>query len=170
MSHDSDFRTDHKILAITVHRPWSELIARGVKTIETRSWAPYSFMLGRYLAIHASTRWDQEGAEFITRCHARFLIDAPRVEECPAGIVAVAQLVGWVQRVEVGDRPPKVLAMLPGHSFGGEDWRWFHTNEFGWVLRGVKRFAPVAARGQQKLWVMSKPVYDAVRRRYGKAA
>jgi hypothetical protein len=157
---------DHKILALTVHRPWSELIARGLKTVETRGWAPPPWMLGRYLAIHASTRWDQEGAEFIERAHSRFLAPRLLVNECPAGIIAVAQLVGWVQRVDIGDRPPKVIAMLPGHAFGGDDWRWFHANEFGWVLRGVKRIAPVAARGQQKLWAMSKPVYDSVRARY----
>ena len=26
--------------ALTLHQPWASLIAHGVKTIETRSWAP----------------------------------------------------------------------------------------------------------------------------------
>jgi hypothetical protein len=89
---------DHKILGLTVRRPWAELIAQGIKTIENRSWAPPAFMLGRYLAIHASPMWDQEGEDFIRRNHPRFAVDPPPASECPHGIIAVAQLVGWVQR------------------------------------------------------------------------
>lgn len=162
---------DHKILALTIDRPWSELIAMGKKTIEieTRDWPPYEWMLGRYLAIHASTRWNQDAADYIPRDGRFQIFDRFLPEQCPAGIIAVAQLVGWVQRVDVGDRPPKVLAMLPGHAYGGDDWRWFHAKQFGWVLRGVKRFPPVAVRGQQKLWAMKPPVYESVKRRYAQA-
>ena len=41
--------------ALTVRQPWASLIAAGVKTIETRSWAT-SFR--GPLAIHAGKRWD----------------------------------------------------------------------------------------------------------------
>lgn len=169
--------SDHQILALSVRSPHAELIARGLKTIEGRSWAPYDFMLGRFIAIHASRMWDQEGADYIRRNHPKFAVDPPLVQECVYGIVAVARLVGWVQRTESG--PPRTVQMLPGHAFGDNldplgtsiDWRWFTgIFEYGWVLRDVRRIAPVACVGRQKLWAMSKPVYDAVRRRYGKAA
>ena len=42
--------------AITLHQPWASLIAEGVKTIETRSWAPPAALWGERIAIHAATR------------------------------------------------------------------------------------------------------------------
>lgn len=41
---------------ITLHQPWATLIALGVKTIETRSWAPPKALIGERLLIHAGTR------------------------------------------------------------------------------------------------------------------
>jgi hypothetical protein len=169
---------DHKILGLTVRRPWAELIAQGIKTIENRSWAPPAFMLGRYLAIHASPMWDQEGEDFIRRNHPRFAVDPPPASECPHGIIAVAQLVGWVQRGPENDPRPRTVAMLEGHAFGKAedplghsiDWRWFVGAEYGWVLRNVKRFSPVAVRGRQKLWALPPLVYESVKRHWAKAA
>lgn len=163
--------SDHKILGLTVHSPWAELIAQGDKTVECRSWAPFEFMLGRYVAIHASTRWDQEGYEFLRRNPQRFRVDPPRAEWCKHGVIAVARLVGWVRRPELGaPGGPLVVQMLPGHSFTEADWRWFHQSEFGWVLRSVKRIRPIEMKGRQGLWALPPPVYEAVRRRYTRAA
>lgn len=39
--------------AITLHQPWATLVALGVKTIETRSWAPPKALIGERLLIHA---------------------------------------------------------------------------------------------------------------------
>ena len=39
--------------AITLHQPWASLIAEGIKTIETRSWAPPRQLIGQRIAIHA---------------------------------------------------------------------------------------------------------------------
>jgi hypothetical protein len=39
--------------ALTLHQPWASLIALGVKTIETRSWACPPSLIGQPLAIHA---------------------------------------------------------------------------------------------------------------------
>lgn len=163
---------DQKILGLTIHAPWGELIAMGKKPIENRSWPPYTWMLGRFIAVHQSTRWDQEGADYIKRNHPRFQLDPPAWAECKFGVIAVAQLVGWVQRTETG--PPRVVQMLPGHGFSAGafsdvDWRWFHGSEFGWVLRDVRRIAPVACSGRQKLWELPKLVYGSVRDRYGRA-
>lgn len=164
---------DEKILGLTVRAPHAELIARGRKPIEGRGWPPYEWMLGRYIAVHASRAFDQEGADFIQRNHGRFAVDPPRWEECVFGIVAVARLVGWVQRTENG--PPKTIAMLPGHAFGDNldelgtsiDWRWFSgVYEYGWVLREVTRISPVACNGRQKLWKLPPLVYESVRNRW----
>jgi hypothetical protein len=42
--------------AISLWQPWASLIAHGVKTIETRSWAPPKSLLGQRIAIHAAKR------------------------------------------------------------------------------------------------------------------
>lgn len=169
---------DHKILALTIDRPWANLIAEGKKTIETRMWPPHLEHLGRHIAIHASTRWNQQAAEFVGRNLERFRVnEQPREGLCSAGIIAVARLVGWVehthwddQRRELAERPPAVVQMLPGHEYRDPDWRWFTQNRFAWLLREVRPIVPVAVKGKQKLWIMSKPVYDSVRNRYGRAA
>lgn len=167
---------DEKILGLTVWNPWAELIARGLKTVENRSWPPYEWMLGRYLAIHASRAYDDEGAAFMRRMHGRFAVDPPLPAECKLGVLAVVRLVGWVQRSPEPDQRPRVVRMLDGHAFGAEldqhghsvDWRWFN-GEYGWVLRDVVRFDPVAAIGRQKLWKLSSTVYTSVRKRYDAA-
>lgn len=154
------------IMGLTVYRPWSELIADGTKPVENRDWAPYPWMLGRYIAVHGSTRWDQEGADFIERGRGRFGVTAPRLESCKVGIIAVAKLVGWVE-----DTPPtgvKVVKMLPGYGYDERDHRWFF-GRFGWLLREVRRIAPIEIRGRQKLWALPPAVYDMVRSRYRRA-
>lgn len=153
-------------MGLTIYRPWSELIADGVKTVENRDWAPYPWMLGRYIAVHGSTRWDQEGADFIDRARERLGTGSPRLEVCKTGIIAVAKLVGWVE-----DTPPtgvRVLKMLPGYGYGEPDHRWFF-GRFGWLLRDVRRIAPIEIRGRQKLWSLPPLVYDMVKSRYRRA-
>lgn len=164
---------DEKILGLTIRSPWAELVARGIKPIENRPWPPYRFMLGRHIAVHASPTWDDQGAQYLRDHHERFAVDPPAPRECKYGVIAVARVVGWVQRTESG--PPRTLAMLPGHAFGENvdalghsiDWRWFmRTFEYGWVLRDVVRITPVACAGRQKLWKLPKYVYASVRERY----
>jgi hypothetical protein len=156
-----------KILGLTVHSPWAELIASGHKTVECRSWPPYEWMLGKYIAVHASTRWDQEGHDFLERNAGRFKVITPRPESCAHGIVAVAQLVGWVRRTELGTPGgPTVVRMLPGHGFSEQDWRWFHIAEYGWILRDVTRILAVAVKGRQGFWPLPPLVYSSVRKRW----
>ena len=40
--------------AITLTQPWATLVALGIKTVETRSWAPPRNLIGQRIAIHAS--------------------------------------------------------------------------------------------------------------------
>jgi hypothetical protein len=165
---------DEKLLGLTIWNPWADLIARGLKTIENRRWPPYDWMLGRYLAIHASRAYDDHGADFIRRNHPRFAVDPPLPAECKLGVIAVARLVGWVRRGPEPDQRPREVKMLVGHAFGAQldalghsvDWRWFHGAEYGWVLRDVVRIEPVAAVGRQKVWRLPPTVYGSVRRRY----
>lgn len=165
---------DEKILGLTIYNPAAELIAAGVKPIENRTWAPYGWMLGKYIAVHASTHYEQSWADYVGR-NAKFQQpNPPRREECKYGVIAVARLVGWVERVDSPEpRPPRVRAMLKGYEFGNNldelgqsiDWRWFE-GPFGWVLRDVVRISPVACAGRQGLWKLPRYVYSSVKQKW----
>lgn len=42
--------------AITLWQPWASLVAEGVKTIETRSWAAPAGLIGQTIGIHAAAK------------------------------------------------------------------------------------------------------------------
>lgn len=58
--------TQAKLYALTLWRPWSTLIAKGVKKIENRPWAPLPTMLepGEWFAIHAGKSYDDTVISF----------------------------------------------------------------------------------------------------------
>jgi hypothetical protein len=43
--------------ALSLTQPFASLVALGQKKVETRSWAPYKYMLGQTIAIHASKKF-----------------------------------------------------------------------------------------------------------------
>jgi rhodanese-related sulfurtransferase len=132
------------IMGITLQQPWAWAIHEMGKPIENRGWAPPEWMLGRYLAIHAGKKWDAEGAEWI---HSRFFRYPLREEMTFGAIVAVAQLVDVVR-----ESPSK----------------WF-VGPVGWVLDDVVAIEPVPCRGKQRLWALSREVYQQVRANWAKA-
>ena len=119
--------------ALTLWRPWSELIARGIKRVENRTWSPRTLATGERFAIHAGLRWDADAAEWC---------DQYRVSQHPAdhptGIVAVVRLGRIIEGP--GDAHP-------------EFWP-FYIGPIGWVLRDIRRVQPVAVRGAQGLWTV----------------
>lgn len=48
--------TDLSIKVLSLHQPYASMIARGVKTIETRSWAAPVSLIGQRVAIHAAAK------------------------------------------------------------------------------------------------------------------
>jgi hypothetical protein len=44
------------IKVLSLHQPWASLVALGVKTIETRSWAAPKSLIGQRIAIHAAAK------------------------------------------------------------------------------------------------------------------
>ena len=128
--------------ALTICQPYAELIARGEKRIENRTW-PTSYR--GPLAIHAgkSREWLDPDE-----------IDYPDGELVFGAVVAVADLVGC-RRVE--------------DLTGG--WR-DHEHAHGpwcWLLANVRRLpTPVPMRGAQGLW--DAPIECAERGEGGDAA
>ena len=89
--------------AITLHQPWASLIALGIKTVETRSWAVPTRLVGQTIAIHAGKRVVRKpGVAVEDEMRARLGEDWHRT--IPAGaVLATATLAGmaWVERVDL---------------------------------------------------------------------
>lgn len=110
--------------ALTVCQPYAELIARGLKPIENRTW-PTAYR--GPLVIHAgkSREWMADG-------------DIEAYPDMAFG--AVVAIVELVDCRRVDDLP----VSLRHHKHANGPWCW--------VLSHVQRLDPVPARGAQGLW------------------
>jgi activating signal cointegrator 1 len=129
------------VKAITLTPPWSSLIARGLKRIETREWRPD--YRGPIL-IHAAKNapgWAQEMAEDWWECG---LID--RWDRLPKGaLVAAAVLVDCHKTEEVAKR---LILTAEEREFGD-----FSPGRWAWVLTDVIPLPhPIPWRGALNLW------------------
>ena len=92
--------------AITLHQPWASLIALGIKTVETRSWAAPGRLLGQTIAIHAGRRVVRQPGECIEReLRARLGEDWVRTgsglgPDIPTGAVLATATLAAMARVE----------------------------------------------------------------------
>lgn len=120
-----------EIRVLTVCQPYAELIRRGVKPIENRTW-PTSYR-GR-IAIHAglSRSWLDDG-------------DLQAYPEMSFGaVVCLATLVACLDLADA-DRWPARWQGLRDHE---------HANgPICWVLEDVRPIAPIEVKGRQGLWL-----------------
>lgn len=128
------------IKAITICQPYAELIARGDKRVENRSWRE------NYrgpIAIHAGK----------SRAWLDTYAPLPAAMDYGA-IVAIAQLVAIVH-IRALDR----WLAQPGHEarFGWLRAHAHFSGPYGWVLEDVRRVGPIPSRGLQGLWSWRVP-------------
>ena len=135
--------------AVTIYQPWASLIAAGLKTIETRTWAT---SYRGPLAIHAGKTVDLDGFRCLNRGLIDRVIGFARGQgwELPfptGAILAVAELVDC--RVCVpGDRE---LALCECECVG-------------WILEDVRALAaPVPCRGYQRIWTVDDAIGQRLR-------
>ena len=161
--------------ALTLYQPWASLIACGVKTIETRSWATnYRGPIAIHAAKTVPRAWEQQANALFDRFKdALRRVALPQLLDngsydllLPAGaVVAVADL--WA----CGEYNPTIGDLeLPTRDRG--DFAAFvkiHENDrltgnfgrgrFGWLLRKVRALdLPIACRGMQGLWTLPDEV------------
>lgn len=150
------------MIAITLWQPWASLIAAGVKSVETRSWAPPENVIGRRIAIHAAARRVENhlNLETIDALEDEFgghwFQDIPR-----AAVVCTALLTGAYQVltgrqddigcVDLGARVPGSYPDLCGiqtDAFGDyRQARWL------WRLENIEPVnPPIPAKGKQGFW------------------
>ena len=138
--------------AVTLWQPYASAVAEGIKTSETRSWAPPENLIGQRIAIHASLR--------VPRLHEcpsavswQWALDQPRgVVVATVRLVAAGKVVA--PPVDCRDRVFRCRtsygAMFDGSDDGLGDYR---LGRWVWLFDGVEPLdPPVPARGMQRIW------------------
>ena len=157
-----------KIRGLTLHTPWTWLIARPdvtdpeqreaywrggqIKAIENRTWHPPKWMIGSYIAIHAGKTYDDGVGRWLEETGLGITLP-PRDQITEGAIVAVAQLLNVF-----GDEHQVPGAQLP----------WW-VGPVGWYLGQPVPIEPVPCRGKQGVWKLDPAVLEQVRRRYQEA-
>ncbi|OXR40230.1 hypothetical protein B7C42_07655 [Nocardia cerradoensis] len=116
--------------ALSVRRPWANLIVAGYKTVENRTW---STSYRGDLLIHAGKNWDHDGP---ISALAQGIVGFASPGRCPGGYLGVVRLV---------DVHPAAGCCAPwGHQGPGV---------FHWVLTdAVELAAPVPGPGRLGLY------------------
>jgi hypothetical protein len=131
------------VRGLTIRQPYADLIALGIKTVETRSWAP---AYRGPLLIHAARKPPSAKSAPYGDLHAirRALQDAGSdIGAAPVGaVVAVARLVDVLEG-------PAAVALRPADEPYGS----FAAGRYGWILADVCPLAdPIECRGALGLW------------------
>lgn len=122
------------MIALSVRQPWANLIARGQKTIETRTWK--TAYRGPIL-ICAGLKADRDAMAF-------FRAGGPHWEaHYPTG---VALAMGVLEAVEPMGKGHEAQAIVPARP-----------GLFAWRLARVRRVQPFAVRGQLGLFSVVPP-------------
>lgn len=124
-----------QLRALSIRRPWANLIIEGYKTVENRTWEPPAGTMGTEIVVHAGRTWEPAGAELAADLGLTGFSDP---HQCPGGYLGMVRLSG-VHLVDDCCAP-----------WGQRDPGTFH-----WVLAEHRPFpAPVPARGRLGLfWV-----------------
>jgi hypothetical protein len=131
------------IKAISLWQPWATLVARGLKTHETRHWPTEH---RGPIAIHAAKTLDLVGAP-VQLCHRG--LGRAWWAECPQGaIVAIARLRTCVSTDAV------FRDLTRADEAAGD----FSQGRFAWRLGDIRRLVePIPALGRQGLFNWAPP-------------
>jgi hypothetical protein len=110
--------------ALSVRRPWANLIVSGDKTVENRSW---STSYRGLVVIHGGQRWDRQGG---SAAHDLVGMVDVRDDDFPGGYL------GTVNLVDV-------------HEANGCCYPWGHADGHHWVVESPRMFAePIPGTGR----------------------
>lgn len=153
--------------ALTLWQPWASLIAHGVKTIETRSWAPPLSLVGQRIAIHAAARrvdskdrlWNRLAADALSLDSYYVSAETSMRNNLPRGqVLCTARLTGAWQVAfhdPCGGEDGVPYAMCDDARGGvpTDPWGDFSVGRWLWFLDDIHVFdEPIPARGGQRIW------------------
>lgn len=151
-----------QVTALSLTRPWSELVAHGLKDVENRTWStPFRGVL----VLHAAKSWDDDAVSLVKLLGAEPFLAATRADlsqSAPTGYV------GWCRVVDVhrdgdlacfGDVPRETSERCSPWAFEGQcHWKVIDAAPFAEVVPGGGRlglFAPpidVIGRVRDAMW------------------
>jgi hypothetical protein len=135
------------LLGLTLWRPWSALIAAGIKRIENRPWHPEPrLQRGEWFAVHAGKKYD---------------------DTCSAMAAKLGTPLSWFTKDKLDESAIVCVARYDGYVTSSED-GWFF-GPFGWLLGEVVAFQPIPCKGAQGLWNVPAATADLVRAAYANA-
>ena len=153
--------------AFSLRQPWATIVAKGLKPVENRDYAPPKAMVGQYFAIHASKIWDKDGERYIRKEWDGYdpieeaLGDAVLVR---SAIIGIARIVGYMKREDglfytvAGDR----VVAERGHEMFKNPW---FFGDFGYVLEDVREVQPIPCSGALNFWRLPEHVELELARR-----
>ena len=143
--------------ALTLHQPWATLIARGIKTIETRSWPPPRNLIGQTISIHAGLRLQPNPGPEIDAI-LRQTHGTDWRHHLPAGaVVATATISGICQVAGLAADARQVITRC-GRIVTADPYGDFSTGRWLWFLADISPFPePITATGRQRLWHWEPP-------------
>ena len=144
---------------ISLWQPYASLIAEGVKTIETRDWAPPKGLIGQRIAIHATKAVQTSDVNGRGR-HGRIaaaLNNPYWNENMPRGAVVCTAILDHAAQVNGPENNGQVT--VDGNRLVAVDeWGDFGPGRWLWFLRDVEPVdPPVPARGHQGFWNWEHP-------------
>ena len=150
----SESEGETRIKTISLWQPYASLIAAGVKTIETRSWAPPKGLMGQRIAIHAAKAMETSDVRGRGR-HDRIsaaLNDPEWDGNIPRGAVVCTAILDHAARVTGPERNGQVT-VAGNQVVAVDEWGDFGPGRWLWFLRDVEPVdPPVPARGHQGFW------------------
>ena len=163
---------------LTLWEPYATVVALGIKTEETRGWAPPAEKLERRIAIHAgktAVALTDEQKQWLYDNRGHFGI--PEWGGLPtmhAGCIVATAKLAWFGKVTDlfpdtwHDGEPLALVEQPyergGFTVGVDLWGDFSVGRWIWGLENVVRLgSPVACNGRQKLWRLASATETIVR-------
>jgi len=118
--------------ALSIRQPWAELIIRGIKDVENRSWSTNH---RGPLAIHAARTFDLNLDDQEERKEYEYLRDEYGIDK---DALAYGALVGTVEVIEVTKQAKS---------------KWHIQGNWGWYLKNQSRLEkPVPMRGMPGLF------------------
>lgn len=139
------------LLGLTLWRPWPNLIAAGIKTVENRKWHPRrkgGLQPGDWFAVHSGKHFD---AEVITFAHEKRGVSLDLFDRVPESVITC------IARYDGHTDDPATLTP--------EQRNWW-LGPIAWILGDVFAFEPIPCQGKQGLWPVPPEVVDEIRERW----
>lgn len=155
-----------QIRALSLTRPWSELVSAGLKTVENRSWQT---SWRGWMLIHAAKSWDDAALSLLNELVQDGMIaddEWERLDSCamnreaPTGYLGIVRVTGCHMARDL------LCTELAGHDPADNDGlcsHWSFDGSAHWQLADARRFQPVTAPGALGLFEPPADVIGTLR-------